>query len=353
MTEGPATLVSSDSHVVEPPDLWLDRLSGAALDRGPRVAREDDVDWWYVDGKRSNSFSGGAQAGSRFDHAETLRIAASIRRGATGGLPPAAHLADNETDGVVGSVLYPTEGLLLYAVPDSELLSAMCRAYNDWMIEFCAHDPNRLRGIGMLNVDNPSEAAEELRRCAANRLAGGLIPVALPPGTYYDDMAFEPLWRAAVDLKMPLSLHIGTERASKDGGGFTDDLRSLRPATMINQDHSVRNSLTDLILGGVFERWPTLHVGSVEYELGWAPFFVERLDYTYLQRPRRKGWHRFDDPDVIPSDFFRRNVFVSFQSDALGIGLGTTSAVTCSCGARTIRTPSRRIRGHGRCSTSC
>ena len=61
----------------------------------------------------------------------------------------------------------------------------------------------------------------------------------------------------------------------------------------------------------MLERWPTLHVG-VEYELGWAPFFVERLDYTYLQRrARRKGWHRFDDPDVIPSDFFRRNVFVA------------------------------------------
>jgi predicted TIM-barrel fold metal-dependent hydrolase len=170
-------------------------------------------------------------------------------------------------------------------------------------------------------VDDPVEAAAELRRCAANGLAGGLIPVALPPGTYYDDLVFDPLWRTAVELDIPLSLHIGTERASKDGGGFTDDLRSLRPATMVNQDHSVRNSLTDLILGGVFERWPTIHIGSVEYELGWAPFFVERLDYTYQQRARRKGWHRFDDPDALPSDYFRRNVFVSFQSDALGIGL--------------------------------
>jgi predicted TIM-barrel fold metal-dependent hydrolase len=285
------------------------------------VIREDDADWWYVDGKRSNSFAGGAQAGSRFDHPESLRVAARFDEVRPGAYDPAAHLADNESDGVFGSVLYPTEGLLLYSVPDSSLLSAMCRVYNDWLAEFCRYDPTRLRGIAMLNVDDPAEAASELDRAAQAGLAGGLIPVALPSGRYYDDPAFSVLWRTAVELRMPLSLHIGTERASPDGGGFTDDLRSLRPATMVNQDHQLRNSLTDLILGGVFERWPDLRVGSVEHELGWAPFFVERLDYTYHQRARRAGWHRFADPAVSPSDYFKRNVFVSFQSDRLGITL--------------------------------
>ena len=59
-------------------------------------------------------------------------------------------------------------------------------------------------------------------------------------------------------------------------------------------------------------------VGTVEQELSWIPHFLDRLDYTYTQRARRDYWHRFRG-DVRPSDFFRQNVFCSFQEDALGV----------------------------------
>src|SRR5436309_41900 len=71
-----------------------------------------------------------------------------------GGYEPEEHLRDSEADGVMGSVLYPTEGLLLYTVADGPLLSAACRAYNDWLAEFCAAAPSRLKGVAMLNVDD-------------------------------------------------------------------------------------------------------------------------------------------------------------------------------------------------------
>ncbi len=254
---------------------------------------------------------------------------------------------------MAGSVLYPTEGLLLYGVPDGELLTTMCRAYNDWLIEFCSFDPTRLRGVAMLNTDDAAGAADELERCAEAGLAGGLIPVALAPGDGYDDPRFDVLWERATRLGQPLSLHIGTARASAAGGGFASDLRAVRPAAMVNQDVWVRNSLTDLILGGVFERHPALRVGSVEHELGWAPYFVDVLDYTYGQRARRPGWHRFADPTVRPSDFFRANVFVSFQSDPLGIELrryfGAGSLMWGSDYPHSESTFPRSAR----CSTSC
>jgi hypothetical protein len=80
----------------------------------------------------------------------------------------------------------------------------------------------------------------------------------------------------------------------------------------------VRESLADLILSGVFERHPGLHVGTVEHELGWIPFFLEQMDYTYTDRPVRGPWHRFP-PGVLPSDFFHSNVFASFQEDRTGV----------------------------------
>jgi predicted TIM-barrel fold metal-dependent hydrolase len=82
-------------------------------------------------------------------------------------------------------------------------------------------------------------------------------------------------------------------------------------------------SLGYMIFSGVFERFPKLQVGSVEMELSWAPHFLDRLDYNYTQRPPRDrsprdNWGQFKS-DMIPSDYFHRNVFLGFQEDMLGI----------------------------------
>ena len=63
---------------------------------------------------------------------------------------------------------------------------------------------------------------------------------------------------------------------------------SLKPATRTNADHWVRQSLGDMIYSGVFERYPELHVGSVEMELAWAAQFVERMDFVYTQTARQR-----------------------------------------------------------------
>jgi len=237
------TIISSDSHVVEPPDTWNGRLPAKYRDRAPRVVGDADGDWWFVDGVRTNSFQGGAQTGKRFDRPEELRPAghfADVRRGA---YDPKEFLADNDLDGVWGSVLYPTEA------------------------------------------------------------------------SSYDRPEYEPFWAAAQDLEMPLSLHIATFRPSS--GVAYEDNRSARPALIAMWDRYMKVSLAHMILAGVFERYPRVRVGSVEHELGWVPFFLDRLDYTYTQRARRPWWHRFKDG--LPSDFFRRNVFLSFQEDSLGM----------------------------------
>jgi predicted TIM-barrel fold metal-dependent hydrolase len=81
-------------------------------------------------------------------------------------------------------------------------------------------------------------------------------------------------------------------------------------------------SLAHMIFSGVFERYPRLQVGSIEMELSWVPYFLDRIDYTYTQRPpgEKYGWHRYKE-DMLPSEYFHRNVFLGFQEDALGIQL--------------------------------
>jgi predicted TIM-barrel fold metal-dependent hydrolase len=309
-------LISSDSHIVEPPDLWAERMDRRYRDRAPRVVEEDDGDWWFVDGVRTNSFQGGAQAGKRFESQEALRPAARFREVRPGAYLPGEYLRDNELDGVHVSVIYPTEGLQLFRVPDSDLLTAVFRAYNDWLVDFCRTDPTRLKGIALLNVDDVPAAVAELERTRRAGLAGAMLTVAPPDDRSYDRPEYEPLWAAAADLEAPLSLHVDTNRPAP--GTTWDSNRTTRAALLANADHWVRLSLAHLIFSGVFERHPRLRVGSVEHELSWAPHFIDRLDYTYTQRARRVGWYRFET-DALPSDFFRRNLFLSFQEDALGI----------------------------------
>ncbi len=316
---GNYTVISSDSHVFEPPDLWTSRVEPKFRDRAPHVIHrsEDDTDWWVCEGMKGVSGgSGGSQAGKRFDAPETLTMADKMENVRPGGYIPKEHLKDMELDGVEASIVYPSQGLLLYSVPDSELLSALCRAYNNWLADFCQPFPQRIKGIAMLNLDDVQDGVSELTRCAKMGLAGAMITVSPPPGRSYNSPEYEPLWAAAQDLAIPLSLHAATNRSTSQDP--TLDLEAFDPAFITNMDHWVRMSLASIIFGGVFERYPKLQVGSIEQELSWVPHFLDRLDYTYTQRTPSTAWRKFKT-DLLPSDYFHRNVFLSFQEDALGI----------------------------------
>jgi predicted TIM-barrel fold metal-dependent hydrolase len=310
-------LISSDSHIVEPPDLWA-----SGDERSPHVVSEADGDWWYIDGRKTMSFLG-IQPGMRFDKDPTkLRTSATFAEVSPAAYDPKAYLAANEDDGIWGSVIYPSEGLVLFSVPNTEVVTDAMRVYNDWIAGFCGYDTQRLKGIAMINVDEPDEAAAELRRCHALGLAGALITVAPPAWRPYRSPEFDTFWQTACELRMPLSLHVGTDRGDPRSKEFTLDVKNVPPSVFVNKDYQVRRTLADLFFSGVFERYPDLRIGTVEHELGWIPFFLDQLDNTYTDKPPRgPEWHRFADPAILPSQFFRSNCFASFQEDALGLRL--------------------------------
>lgn len=313
-------MVSSDSHVIEPPDLYAPMVPEFG-DRAPQVRRADDgTDWWWVGDQRTNSFAGGSQAGVRFEHADALVLADAVDNVRAGVWTPARYVGENLSDGIGGSVLYPTQQMQHYAVRDAALLSATCRTYNDWLAAFCAADERRLRGIAALNVDDPAEAAAELGRAAGLGLAGALVPVGLPYRQTYADPRYEPVWAAAEATGLPLSLHIGTYRASPDRrkpvviAGAQAAGRPPVQSAFANADAYVRTAVADLVFSGVLERHPGLRLVSAEHEIGWLAHFVERMDHTYTQRATRG--HRFSD-GAVPSDFVRRQVWVQFSEDPL------------------------------------
>ena len=69
----PALILSSDSHVFEPPDLWATRIDKAYRDRAPRLQRIDGADQIVIE---TDQFLSGigliSNAGARFETPETI-----------------------------------------------------------------------------------------------------------------------------------------------------------------------------------------------------------------------------------------------------------------------------------------
>ena len=310
-------VISSDSHIFEPEDLWTSRIESRYKDRCPQVKPYRHGQIWVCDNTPGQTIGAGTNAGKRFEDPSDLKSIDFFENVRPGGYIPDEHIKDMDMDGVDVGIVYPTVGLRLYGtVPNSELLDAVVRTYNDFAAEFCGAYPRRLGGIAMINIDDVQVGVKELERSKTLGLVGAMITVYPPEGRTYDSPEYETLWAAAQDLEIPLSLHAATNRGGS--GESFQSVEKIRLAHMCNMDLAVRMSLADMIYSGVFERYPKLQVGAVEHELSWAPHFLDRLDYNYNQRPLGVTGYRYKE-DMLPSDYFRRNVFLGFQEDSLGI----------------------------------
>ena len=318
MTTVPAPILSSDSHVFEPPDLWMTRIDAAFRDRAPRIQRIDGADQIVIEADQVLAGIGLiSDAGARFEAPETISGRGRFEDVHRGGYDPQQHLADMRLDGIAGEVLYPSQGLFYFRVKDSALMSAIFRAYNDWLADFCRTEPARLKGIAMINLDDVGDGIRELERAARLGLAGAMISELPLDERRYDQPEYEPFWAAAQSLGMPLSLHTATRRQGRIRGAPGQTLRDA--SSRATKAFGPATSMCDMIFSGVFERHPRLTVAIVEFELAWAPHLLDTMDYTYRER-HEEAIYRFKD-GLRPSDFFHRNVVLSFQEDAVGIRL--------------------------------
>src|SRR5262249_16674644 len=178
--------------------------------RAPRMQRIDGVDQLVVE--RDQIISGIgliSNAGARFEAPETISGQGRFEDVHRGGNDPAQHLKDMQLDGIAGEVVYPSEGLFYFKVADTQLMSAIFQAYNDWLAGFCRADPARLKGIAMVNLDDIGEGIRQLERAAAMGFAGAMITEYPPEDRRYDQPQYEPPWAAAQAPDPPPSPHTG------------------------------------------------------------------------------------------------------------------------------------------------
>jgi predicted TIM-barrel fold metal-dependent hydrolase len=185
------------------------------------------------------------------------------------------------------------------------------RAYNEWLAQdFCAVHPDRFFGIAMIDPEDVDLAIAEITRARGLGLVGFMVPMYCGELPYHDSH-FDPLWAAAVDLQMPVNLHLTTSRANTSRYGKT--LPSL--GSMMLGAAGIQTILLDLIAYGLFDRFPELRVVSAENDAGWASHVMEAADYS---------WHRIYHFEGVksaeePSHYFRENIKLTFMRDRAAI----------------------------------
>ena len=311
-------IVSSDNHIIEPPNLWTTRIDAEFKDRCPRLISTDGGLKWHCENVTEQGPEQGSNVGKRFENPDDITTSEVYEHVRAGGYDPDAAVKDLDVDGVDSCLMFPTIGFMNFRIADCDLRSAVFRAYNDYLADFCNAHPKRLGGIAMINIEDLDEALREVERSQKRGLAGVMITCYPPKFRTYDSPDYDRLWAMAQDMRIPVNLHAATNAyASTEINGVDKATVVTMNSRVANMDHYARVSLGEMIYSGVFERYPKLQVGAVEFELAWIPHFLDRIDFNYTQRGVERSV-RFKN-EMMPSDFWYRNCFAGFQEDWMGI----------------------------------
>jgi len=299
-------LISADSHVNPPASMWAEYLPASLRDQAPRVESTDEGDFEVFEGRRTPLLGINNMAGRKPEqYSWSIRRLAEQR---SGGFDPHARLEDMDADQVRAEVLYgggPLPSL------NAELRRASYAAYNDWLADFCATDPKRLLGIAYLPCDAPEVAIAEAKRAAGRGLRGCLIPRFPGKGDWFEP-AWDGLWRTILDQGWSAAIHVGgrgraAEMPSLDAVGFMSDL--------LMSKFAMAEAVSRFALSGVLERYPDLHVVSVEGQLGWLSFTQHYLDHIW---EKHRHWTK-SELRKPPSFYFKRQIHATFMEDPVGL----------------------------------
>jgi uncharacterized protein len=308
------TIISSDSHVIEVPDLWEKGMPSSFKERAPKMFFDEKRDAWMFGSPevQIQAVGGLFMAGQQPENLEKFRRAGfAVAR--PGGWDPIVRQDDMVVEGVAAEVLYPSLGLGLYCVKDAALQESLFRTYNDWIIDYCNKVPDRLYGIALLSMYDIDHAIAEMERCKkAGGIVGTMIWQVPDPKLPFTSDHYERFWAASQELGLPVHLHILT--------GFGDSMNRQtshginRYRIGVQQTREIEDALFDMIFSGVLERYPKLKIVSVENEIGWMPFWLEKCDKGYKR-------HRHSEKvpmTKLPSEYFAEQIYATFFNDRVG-----------------------------------
>jgi predicted TIM-barrel fold metal-dependent hydrolase len=154
------------------------------------------------------------------------------------------------------------------------------------MTEFCSVD-RRLLATGYVPLIDRQRAPEIAREALALGAKALMVPSRHPPGFSPSHRELDPLWALAQEAGVPILFHVGGEEKMhrdylenglpfvKDFHGGDENFTSL---TFMAIPLSVWQTLSALVIDGVFDRFPRLKFGAIELGASWLPSLMKFLD---------------------------------------------------------------------------
>jgi len=299
-------LISADSHVMEPPDLWSKAIGQRYGDRAPHLMES------YL-GQKGQFFYTGRQVlkfGQTDHEAQKLGLQEA-------GYVPEVRVEFQERAGVAAEVMNATFMLLIMQGRYYGVVRAAARVFNDWLAEFCSYDPKRFAGVAMIPMDDVEWAVEELDRVAKLGHKSAIIHLIPPEGAPpYRDPIYDPFWARAEEMGMPITLHIITGRVPDPLHFHTREEQEETPAMQIALMYEVMGVLAnEFIFGQILDRFPGLKLVCSEFEISWIPTFMWRLDQM-----QEDFGYRLDLPklEMKASDYMRHRIWHGLIDDPYG-----------------------------------
>ncbi|HZU74860.1 MAG TPA: amidohydrolase family protein [Acidimicrobiales bacterium] len=311
-------VVDADSHVMEPADLWQERLEPRYRDRAIRIVEVDGVEQLIMG---EQVVLAGTLAGLGGVHRDRMDLFAGGLR-YVDGCPPASYDPDERVRlydewGVDAGVVFPTIGILPFPCEDNELTSAYCRAYNRWQADFAAGARGRVLPIAHLNLGDLDEARRELQWCLDQGFKGVFLPPE-PVGVNRPGEAhFDPLWRMCAEAGVPACIHVVVRfgGAAVPYAAWHQAGAGLLFGFALGAPGQIIPTVASMVLDGVFDRVPELKVLCVEAGAGWAGHLMDRLD------EKHSVFGAMAPPlELKPSDYLRRNVWYVAEPEERTIG---------------------------------
>jgi predicted TIM-barrel fold metal-dependent hydrolase len=310
----------SDMHVFEPPDLWERYIDPAWRHAAPIGSREIERDMRVRVKDHMLSRSGPVRATKGVVGWRPEQKVA-YAEGDERGFDPTSQLDAMDQEGLDVAVLFPSRGLFVLGLDSTRavgpdglepgLAAAIAKAYNDWLHDFCQADPSRLFGAGLLAPHDVDAAVAETRRCVQEL---GFKAVMLHPGCVdrrpWHDPHYDPLWRECERLGIPICFHGGGRNFLRPDYAL-EVFESMMLWHTFGQPLGIMAVTASFAGGGVLHRFPDLRVGLLEGNCGWAPWLLQRLDEHW----EWVGAADAPELDRPPSDYFRKNCFLSVEAD--------------------------------------
>jgi len=245
--------------------------------------------------------------------------------------------------GVQRALIFSDPAVQATAFAPSELGLATMRHWNDFVLEFAAHDRDRLRVAALLNLHDIDTAAAELERVLGRGGRAFVLPSGAPPGGLSPAHSqMDRIWARLEQARAPALLHIGGEQGflASDAWGrgvdhldfrphdFTSETEQINTYAFASFHYAPQNFISTLVLGGVFERFPDLRFGAIELGAGWLAPMAERLDQVAELFARRLA----PILSMKPSDYIRRNLRITpFRFEPVADYIERSGFAECYC----------------------